>query len=294
MRNLVKKLEDLTKEAKPLPDLLPKKVTDKHQANLSDLMQSQDSSFKSQNINKRDISTLFNKNTQFYRIDDVMKMKTEDGRYNGNDSKDSDFFNKKRKSYTINEDPEKTAEEVKATLRNKHNRYKISEESLLETDRFKDVVKFSKSTYKISSKKGTNKKKSNRRLFDRGMNVETNDINKSKMLRFEQKKLSRDSNKKRKRKGSKDKSKRNISASKSIARRKGMSREGSLIKIKQEKSFFGEDHFNNFLSKLSKSKKRTNSVNKKRHGSAYRGGRIGYTTKVIGNQKFSIISNKKY
>lgn len=287
MRSLVNKLENIIKDAKPLSRLVGK-TDDKPGNNLSAILQSQSSG--SNFRDDQNISKLFQEKANFYRIDEMVKMKTQDHRQQPQVvQKKLGFFNKKRKSFTLKEDIGEHGEE-KETLRNQP--LPKEQESLCETDRFKDVLKFAKPNYKISSKKRTDKKKKKKRIFERSK-IRVGDASKSRLL-FDKKKPSRDSNKRKKKRKSRDKSKRNISASKSkIKIHGGKSRDTSLVRNKTEKSLYKNDPFNQFLSKISRSKKRAKSSGG-RYRSNIRKSRVGINSKVIGYQKYSIMSNKKY
>lgn len=289
MRTLVQKLEEVVKTAKPLSHIANKSNKKPH---LSEILQSESSSLNDEIVKEGNISKLFQEKAHFYRIDEMVKMKTQDHRYDIKESEESlGFFNKKRKSFRLEDGNNTDQEEIKKTLRNKVIQ---EQDSLCETDRFKDAIKNTKSNYKISSKKRTDKKKSvKRKLFDRSK-LKGSEVNKSRLLGFEKKKPSRDSYTKKKKLKSREKYKRNVSGSKSRIRQSGRSKDSSLIRNKTSKNLYSENPLNDLINRMSKSRKRNKSCGRGFGGGNLRKSRIGMNTKIIGQQKFSIISNKKY
>lgn len=297
IRDLTEKLEIVAKEAKPMSILYSSYKTKDHtRQNISRILQSEDSSLSNRNFHEKNSKLLIRKQDSDFHFGDLK----DNGSYHDEDTgeheplciKNLQFFNNKRKSFLIQkeEDAKHTSsrrEENKETIRNLRNKVKVVEESLCETDRYRDIVKQAKSNFKIASKKVTSKKKRKKKIGDKGRV----DMSRSKFLKFDTKKLSRESNKRRKRKKSREKSKRNISGSKMRGRTR--SRENSMVKTKTEKSLASDNKFQDFLNKLSRSKKRAKSGGI-RHASGLRSSRVGFGHKVIGSQKFSIISHKKY
>lgn len=297
IRDLTEKLENLANNAKPVLLIHGGKTSkDKTRPNLSRILQSEESSFSNRNFNEQRLQISIKDKGSDFNLADLKETDHGDPEEDEHEPlcmNNLQFFSNKRKSFLLKKEEERHEgyiEENKETIRNPRNMSKLVEVSLCETDRFRDVVKHAKSNFKIASKKVTSKKKRKKRFSDRG---KLSDMSRSKFLKFDTKKLSRESNKRKRRKKSRERSKRNISGSKSKMRGRTRSRENSLMKNKTEKNMISDNKFQDFLNKLSKSKKRAKSGGV-RYASGLRSSRVGFTHKVIGSQKYSIISHKKY
>lgn len=275
-------LDEFSKEAKPISKFYAAKGSQKgkHKTNLSAWLQSEYSSLDSQVMNMNpipEVSIAFG-NTQHMSKGDELK-ETAVTRSGNLKLKLPNFFSKKRRSFDLEENSKNFPLKKDGGVKRGDEEIKKSqfqETSMCETDRHREAIRAARLNFKRPQNKViSNKKRRKNRTKERKSKGDN-----SKVLLFEHKKSSKSQRRLRRKKDSK----RNISASK-ILNRTGLDSSRGRVKTERGQGMMKEQ-FQSYLQKMSRISKGQKSVKKLRNS---RSGKL--ITKIIGSQKFSVISN---
>jgi len=199
------------------------------------------------------------------------------------------FFNKKRRSFDLEEHKNKNEKNEKKMIfkgeKNVVDKSRFQETSMCETDRHREAIKAARMNFKKPQNSQNNKSISGKKNRRKNRLKKFSNEN-SKIFLFDHKKSSRSQKRLRRKKDSK----RNISASKMLNRTENSRGRSAL---KSERNFcknngIMKDQFQSYLQKMSRISKGQKNGSKKLRNS--RSGKL--FTKIIGGQKYSIISNK--
>lgn len=153
---------------------------------------------------------------------------------------------------------------------------------MCETERHREAIRAARVNFRPKRKSVSGKKKRRLRAKERGSKEKESKEN-SRVLLFEGKKGSKSSQRRLRKK----RDKRNVSASKLGRSGATETSRGKAERGKTERGRNMKNQFNSYLQKMSR-------ISKQKSGKSLRKSRSGkLVTKIIGSQKFSILSNSK-